>query len=154
MHTPREVEVERRTDDRATPTRDESVLQNYLRGVQWLVDVPALHQELLSHVPCAPDRITWPTAAEPQPTTRIVSITWRKVCNLSQPRCGLAMHPHDNTVLAKRRARGLRYSGLRQGTRRVGVPELCAPVRQDTALRERHALLRQSVFSIRQLPRM
>jgi hypothetical protein len=54
----REVDVERRTDDRATPTRDESVLQNYLRGVQWLADVQALHQGPLSHVPCAPDRIT------------------------------------------------------------------------------------------------
>jgi hypothetical protein len=70
----REDEDERRTDDRATPTRDGSVLQSYLRGVQWLLDVQALHQGLLSHVPCAPDSITWPTAAEPQPTTRIISI--------------------------------------------------------------------------------
>jgi hypothetical protein len=64
------------------------------------------------------------------------------------------MHPHDNTVLAERRVRGLQCSGLRQGMRQAGAPESCAPVRQDTALREQYALPPQSVFSTRQLPLM
>jgi hypothetical protein len=62
------------------------------------------------------------------------------------------MHPHDRTVPAKRRGRGLQCLGPHQGKRQAGVPELYVLGRQDTALRERHALPRQFVFSTRQLP--
>ena len=64
------------------------------------------------------------------------------------------MHLHDSTVPAKMRAHGSKCLGLRRGKRQAGVPELCVPVRQDTALQEQHAPPRQSVFSTRRLPLM
>ena len=77
-----------------------------------------------------------------------------KSCDLSQPRFGPAIHPHDNTVLTKRRVRDSKCLGLRRGKRHAGVPGLCVPARPDTALQEQHGPLQQSVFSTQRRPLM